>query len=515
MDIVKAFTTNTETISINIQGTTENPLFQANQIGEFLGIKNIRMTIQNFDEDEKCVISTYTLGGEQNVTFLTEFGLYKLLGMSRKPFAKEFNKWVYQVIKEIRLTGKYELETELKNVIEKNKLDTELMRHKTLMETCKETAGVYIGKIKEIDNNIIVKIGSTHDIVKRSKDLRKYFGNFILFDFFEATRYRAFETDILRDPSILKYQYKEPINNNVSVEVFSIPLEFYNDLVLIIQRKQKNHQGLTEEHLFELEMKKKEIELIQKKKELETIELQKLELQNNLPLTPITNDIIHVPDTKQIKVKRGCKIQKYTTTGEYIKTYHSLIEAIRIEEKDTDNKISISGLKKAIEKKTIYKGFRWLYLNRDLPDDTLQDIGESKNIINQNLELIAMLDINKENIINVFPDQKTAAQSRNLKSVCGIQNSIRLNRLCSGHYFCHFSKCSDELKTKYLLYNTLPAIPRRHNAIKVKQLNPITNEVINEYNSYEDIRIKFQIGAKKLKTVIKDGEVYKGFKWSY
>ena len=156
MDIIKAFTTKDETISINIKGTYEEPLFQANQIGNFLGIKNIRTTILNFDNSEKVVHTMDTAGGEQNVTFLTEFGLYKLLGMSRKPFAKEFNKWVYQVIKEIRLTGKYELETELKNVIEKTKLDPELMRHKTLMETCKETAGVYIGKIKEIDNNIIV-----------------------------------------------------------------------------------------------------------------------------------------------------------------------------------------------------------------------------------------------------------------------------------------------------------------------------------------------------------------------
>ena len=41
---------------------------------------------------------------------MTEVGLYRLLGMSRKPVARAFQKWVAKVVKEIRLTGKHELE---------------------------------------------------------------------------------------------------------------------------------------------------------------------------------------------------------------------------------------------------------------------------------------------------------------------------------------------------------------------------------------------------------------------
>jgi uncharacterized protein YjgD (DUF1641 family) len=56
---------------------------------------------------------------------------------------------------------------------------------------------------------------------------------------------------------------------------------------------------------------------------------------------------------------------------------------------------------------------------------------------------------------------------------------------------------------------------RQFNSIKVKQINPITNEVIEIHNSFTDIRSKFQIGTTKIKQVIKDDEVYKGYKWSY
>ena len=40
MDIIKTFFDGTDNINLNIQGTLEEPLFQANQIGELLGISH-------------------------------------------------------------------------------------------------------------------------------------------------------------------------------------------------------------------------------------------------------------------------------------------------------------------------------------------------------------------------------------------------------------------------------------------------------------------------------------------
>ena len=42
MDLVKLFNTGADKqVTINVQGTEDEPLFQANQIGELLGLKNI------------------------------------------------------------------------------------------------------------------------------------------------------------------------------------------------------------------------------------------------------------------------------------------------------------------------------------------------------------------------------------------------------------------------------------------------------------------------------------------
>ncbi len=47
---------------ININGTDENPLFQAKQIGQILGIMNIHDTISKFDDEEKLLGFTDTHG---------------------------------------------------------------------------------------------------------------------------------------------------------------------------------------------------------------------------------------------------------------------------------------------------------------------------------------------------------------------------------------------------------------------------------------------------------------------
>ena len=77
MDIVKAFNANDLHTEIVIKGTIDDPLFRASDIGVVLEISNIRTSIMDFDDSEKVVHTMHTLGGNQDVTFLTEKGLYR------------------------------------------------------------------------------------------------------------------------------------------------------------------------------------------------------------------------------------------------------------------------------------------------------------------------------------------------------------------------------------------------------------------------------------------------------
>jgi prophage antirepressor-like protein len=98
MEVVKAFTSNTSSHNITILGTHDNPLFRASEIGEILEIIKIRNTIIDFDDTEKVAQMMGTPGGNQNITFLTEKGLYKLLFRSRKEIAIQFQDWVCEIL---------------------------------------------------------------------------------------------------------------------------------------------------------------------------------------------------------------------------------------------------------------------------------------------------------------------------------------------------------------------------------------------------------------------------------
>ena len=84
------------------------PWFVLKDVCEVLGLGNSRMVSARLDEDEKGVSKIDTLGGAQNVTIISESGLYNVILRSDKPEAKPFRKWVTsEVLPSIRKTGSY------------------------------------------------------------------------------------------------------------------------------------------------------------------------------------------------------------------------------------------------------------------------------------------------------------------------------------------------------------------------------------------------------------------------
>ncbi|KAJ3059088.1 hypothetical protein HK102_010165, partial [Quaeritorhiza haematococci] len=112
MDLVKAFTNRADVYQITVKVDYENPLFKAVDVARILGIVNVRDAIKDYDEDEKVGVVLTDGAPSPRVNFLTEAGLYRLILASKKPFAKQFRKWVFAVAKEIRLTGQYQLQRE-------------------------------------------------------------------------------------------------------------------------------------------------------------------------------------------------------------------------------------------------------------------------------------------------------------------------------------------------------------------------------------------------------------------
>lgn len=84
------------------------PLFVAKDVCEVLGISKYRDVVAKLEDDERVSTIVDTLGGKQEMTAITESGLYALIFKSDKPEAKRFRKWVTaEVLPAIRRSGGY------------------------------------------------------------------------------------------------------------------------------------------------------------------------------------------------------------------------------------------------------------------------------------------------------------------------------------------------------------------------------------------------------------------------
>lgn len=74
----------------------------AKDVAVALGYNHTPSMVRMLDEDEKGVHIMHTPGGNQKMTIISETGIYESVWNSRRPEAKEFKKWVKQVIKQLR-----------------------------------------------------------------------------------------------------------------------------------------------------------------------------------------------------------------------------------------------------------------------------------------------------------------------------------------------------------------------------------------------------------------------------
>lgn len=94
------------------------PWFFTKDICDILNLGNPRSSVALLDADEKGVHIMDTPGGRQEVSIVSEPGMYSLVLKSRRPEAKEFKRWItHEVIPSIRKHGAYATPATIDNII--------------------------------------------------------------------------------------------------------------------------------------------------------------------------------------------------------------------------------------------------------------------------------------------------------------------------------------------------------------------------------------------------------------
>lgn len=555
MDILKAFSLLGTDYQVQISGTYENPLFRASDIGNILEMKRLTAHITDLSSDEKAVLKSYTLGGNQDTIFLTELGLYKIIGRSRKPIAALFQKWVVNVIKEIRINGFYKLnqEKEIDKKLNENK--NYLLVHNALLKAYDKCNIVYICKIKDLDEtNFIIKVGSTQNIKERLANIARTYNTIepLLLDIFPSNNNTKIENIIHKNDFIKEHRFNEIIKKDgfIARELYKIDKLLFEKFINIINDLVKQNHQTDGQRNYELEfqlqdkyieVENKKIEAEDKRIELENIllkqkeielEILKLKANNNLNLNEIKEEVSFTSNTKEetndsliqnnnVIIPSYIKKRNYSIKVPKVYQYSpdDLKNPIRIFDSPASvereiNNISQSALKRSIQKCSIYKDYRWYYVKRN--EEPPKEIPQTKQLKNLTTEVryVAMIDIKKTKIIEVFASHKDAIEARNMK--CNsFTRAIKNQSLSSGHYWNYFDNCSEEMKNEYLKKYSLPHKKENLKSQKIQRIDPNTNKIISEHSSKREIIKLFQISNSKLNQLIKNknNEVYKGFIW--
>lgn len=542
MDILKAFSLNNKEIQVNIQGTSEEPLFQANQVGDILGLTNIRVTIKDYDDDEKVVSSTYTLRGMQTTVFLTELGLYRLLGSCRKAIARPFQKWICGVVKELRLNGKYDINKTDSDIDKNLQKCIEREKHLTLINAFSNKNVLYLTKLRQYDEHRrIIKLGWTNDIQNRQRALNTQFGGSTFQDIFECNRNQQLELFLKRHPDIMLNAYRDDIIDNVrSTETYLLDGTQYDAVVSIIKRNIDNYQGFSPEQYIEIEklkienkrldIHKQALDLLsQNRNEMHVVKLIDAITSHNSPIISEAiidvshdskhnvndgidtgNHVVNGHDNKPRQNTKNRKIQQYDPQTQcLVNTYDGLMDAVR-----KCPNLSKNGLKEAATNNTIYHGYRWLFIDRN-QENKQYEIPPTKDIISSTPRHIAMLNTTKSEIVNVYSNLILAALAIDSKRKTTISDAIRKGNLVRGQfYFAYFMDCGEELRNKYLSKYKLPVVDVLKGTI-VKQIDIKTRQVIKEFASIADVLKSMCISRASLKRACETGEACKGYLWQY
>lgn len=512
MDILKSFILDGTNFNVNVLWEDETAFFRASEIGEILQLN--KTDLNKYEKVEKEI---QTSDGIQKLLFISESGLYNILLNSQKPITLPFQMWVTDVITSIYKTGRYEL-NETQNKLQA--LQNEMLHYKEILknkknqiyiEAFEKRSVVYFGKI-----NDRIKISSTENIKEKIQYHIEDYGNFEIIKIIECECNEEFVSFLSNHKDISKFK-------DTCHGMYKMTDEELDKTLNIAQHNVYKFRNMGS-NLTRIEIEKIKLGHIQ---QISDLLKEQAAHYNTTPLSivPIErvaekiqaedpnyiDPIILLSDTRKFTQARGSKVQRYTPDGKtLLQTYESAICALRDTSLDSPSRTRIN---EVVKNNTVYKDYRWALLDRKLPDETFQELEETVyEVIDIRKGFVAMLNLDKNQIVKVFKHQKDAGIDRKFKSSAPICSAIKNGTQSGGFYFKMWYNCSEELQSEYLSRESLPE-KYVGGGQRIAKLHPVTGITMKVYSSITEVTKEFRFSRASLFNAIENEFISKGYKW--
>ena len=255
-------------------------------------------------------------------------------------------------------------------------------------------------------------------------------------------------------------------------------------------------QQMQEQYNYTLQIQ----ELLNSQKEMMKI-IKNLEKSNKEILEKINPPEIKTnTGFQELIATLGPRLQKIHPEGlTLVKVFESVAECI----KESNFVMKRPSIHKAVTENIVYQGYRWMYVERDKDPNIVTNISPTKQTKAQNLGYIAKLNSEKNEIINVYLDRKTAAINNGYESSSAIDNHVKNESLTKGHYYMLFDKCPDELRNAFIEKYGEPILYKDG----IGQYDS-TGNLIKEFVCKYDCIKKLQISDKTLSKALDKNIMY-------
>lgn len=377
---------------------------------------------------------------------------------------------------------------------------------------------IYIIKVKmNDDGTYIVKIGhSTKGIKDRYNECKLKHTNILLLNCFEVDKSYQFETFLHTHQNIQPNNVTNLQGHESEKELFLIGNTLtYQTLLKIIDDNINNYKYKVRELLLEIENLKLKlpIEVINNDNELlkELVNTNKLLTNKVCSLETSIQLILNKLNSQETKIVTGFnqqlphlgpRLQKINPeTIQLIKVYESVTEAMN------ENKhIKRPSIAKAVEENTIYCGFRWQLVDRNLDPNIIHSLEPTKETKVQNLGYIAKLNIDKSQILNVYLDRKTASQQNGFESSSALDNPVKNGTIVNNQYYTLYDKCEADLINNFEAEYGKPLLYK--NGVGQYDLD---NNLVNEFTCKYDCIRELKMSDKTLTKALDKDIQYNGF----
>ena len=430
--------------------------------------------------------------------------------------------------KDIELEEK-DIEIDKKNIELKNQ--KELEREKFLLNEYGYIGSIiYIVKVKNFDNaSYIIKIGeSRRGIKKRYNEHKLRYDNVLLLDCFKVDKSKDFESFIHNHPNIKFNKVKDLIGHEKENELFLIGHNLTYDILLeVINSNIHKYNYTVEQLLIENELLNNKIEKI----EIQNGETQNKEINNDNQPNMI-NDLFNMIKNLSDKIDNiekvnkdlydkinesksktntgfnqqlptiGARLQKINPdTSILIKVYDTVTEAM-----NENKNIKRPSIMKAIKENTVYCGYRWLLVERNLDPNIIHDLQPTKQTKIQNIGYIAKINKDKTEILNVYLDRKTAAELNNYSSNSLLDITVKKQKISNGYYYMLYQNCNDDLIFNFENKYGKPILYK--NGIgQYDTDNNLLSEFICKYDCIKELKIS----DKTLNKALKNNVMYNNY----